>query len=250
MALVKSGPSRIAVISKISKVARPDVYKTLSKLQQLCLVEKIIKRPLTYRAIPIDKGLSFLLETKTKQYKKVKAETEILRDTIKIEKPNAINQMRTPQFVLIPEGRNFIERINTAIAQAQLSIDFLLSWKRFSQGIVNEYAESIESAWAKNVKIRFIIQSPSKSKTAKQLVQFCREKPSCQIKFMRDFPRTIFGIFDKKEIFIPANPKTDLQGSPALWSNNPSLIALAEEHFEILWLTAMEEYKDPREPKK
>jgi hypothetical protein len=31
-----------------------------------------------------------------------------------------------------------------------------------------------------------------------------------------------------------------LPGSPALWSNNPSLIDLAEDHFEILWLTAME----------
>jgi hypothetical protein len=98
----------------------------------------------------------------------------------------------------------------------------------------------MESAWAKNVKSRFIIESPLESITAKQLIQFCREKPFCQIKFIRHCPGTVLGIYDKKEVFIIANPKTDLPSSPALWSNNPSLIALSEDHFEILWLTAME----------
>jgi hypothetical protein len=120
---------------------------------------------------------------------------------------------------------------------------FLLSWKRFSRGIVSTFAESMESAWAKTVKTRFIIESPSESKTAKQLVRFCSEKPSCQVKFVRHYPTIVLGIYDKKEVFIIANPKTDLPGSPALWSTNPSLTALAEDHFEILWLTAMEECK-------
>jgi len=74
--------------------------------------------------------------------------------------------METPQFVLIPKGKAVIERTNTAIEKAQLSIDLLLSWKRFSRGIVSTFAESMEAAWAKNVKIRFITESPLESKTA------------------------------------------------------------------------------------
>ena len=246
MALIKSGSSRISAISKISKVARPDVYKTLSKLQQLGLVEKIIETPLEYRATPMNEALSFLLKTKTEQYKKVRAETRILLDTVKIKRPNSTNQLEVPQFVLIPKGRT-IKRINTAIAQAQISMDLLLSWKRFSGGIISTFAESMESAWAKNVKIRFIIESPLKSKTAKQLIQFCGEKPFCQIKFIRYCPTIVLGIYDKKEVFLIVKPKTDLSGSPALWSNNPSLIALAKDHFEILWLKAMESnFKIPR----
>jgi hypothetical protein len=194
---------------------------------------------------------SLLLETKRKQFKKVKAETEILRDTIKTEKPNYINQMEPSQFVLTPEGKTVVNEIKTAIERTRLSMDSVLSWKRFSRGVASEFAESMECAWAKNVKIRFIIESPLESKTAKQLVQFCREKPFCQVKFIRNHPRTVFGIYDKKEIFIIANPKTDLPGSPALWSNNPSLISMAEDYFEMLWLIAMESTnKDPREPKK
>jgi sugar-specific transcriptional regulator TrmB len=246
LALVESGPSKTSAISKISKVAQPDVYKTLSKLQQLGLVEKIIKTPHEYRAIPINEGVSFLLETKREQYAKVRAEARMLLDTFKPERLNNAGQLEPSQFVLIPKGRTVIERINTAIAEAEISMDILLSWKRFSRGIASTFAESIESAWAKNVKIRFIIESPPKSQTAEQLVQFCRKRPFSQIKFIPYCPTIVLGIYDKKEVFLIVKPKTDLPGSPALWSTNSSLIALAEDHFEILWLTAMERnLRDP-----
>jgi sugar-specific transcriptional regulator TrmB len=241
LALVKSGPSRISAISKISKVARPDVYQTLSKLQQLGLVEEIVETPLEYRATPMNEGVSLLLETKTEQYKKVRSQTQMLLDAAKMKKPNEKKKIEKPQFVLIPKGRT-IERIKTAIEKAQLSIDLVLCWKRFSHGIASAFAESMEIAWAKNVKIRFIIESPPKNKTAEQLIQFCREKPFCQIRLIHNHPKAVFGIYDKKEIFIIVFPKTHLPGSPALWSNNRSLIALAENHFETLWLTAMKKW--------
>jgi len=240
LALAESGGSKVSAIAKNSKVARPDIYRTLSKLQELGLVEKIIETPVEYRAVPMNEGLSLLLETKTEQYAKVRAETRMLLHTAKTEKPDKKKQIETPQFVLIPQGKTVIERIRTAIEKAQLSIDLVLSWKRFSRGMVSAFAESMEIAWAKNLKVRFIIESPLESKTAEQLIRFCREKPSCQIRFIPNHPRTVLGIYDSKEIFIIAFSKTDLPGSPALWSKNPSLIALADDYFEKLWLTAME----------
>jgi sugar-specific transcriptional regulator TrmB len=240
MAFVESGPSRISAISKISKVARPDIYQILPKLQKLGLVEEIVETPLEYRAIPMNEGVSLLLETKTEQYEKVRSQARMLLDKAKMKKPTEKKQVKKRQFVLIPEGRTVIERINTAIAESQLSMDLLLSWKRFSRGIVSTFVESMEVAWSKNVKIRFIVESPVESKTAKELVQFCREKPFCQMKFIRHYPAIVLGIYDEKEVFLIVKPKTDLPGSPALWSSNPGLIALAEDYFEMLWLTAME----------
>jgi sugar-specific transcriptional regulator TrmB len=239
LALVKSGPSKITGISNISKVARPEIYRNLSKLQKLGLVERIIETPLKYRAVPINEGISLLLQTKTRQYEKVRSEAKILLSTVKMEKPKK-KQIEPPQFVLIPK-RTVIERIRTAIENAQLSIDLVLSWKRFSQGIAGVFAESIETAWAKNVKIRFIIESPPESKTEKQLIQFCREKPSTQVRFISHYPKATFGIYDKKEIYLIAKSKTGLPGSPALCSNNQRLTSAMEDYFEILWLTAMKE---------
>jgi hypothetical protein len=182
-----------------------------------------------------------LLETKTQHYEKVRAETRMLMDTATIRNSSETKQLETHQFVLVPKGKTVIEKIKSAIEKAELSVDLILSWKRFSQGIVSIFAESMEIAWAKNLKIRFIIGAPPKSKTGEQLIQFCREKPSCQIRFIPHFPKAIFGIYDGKEIFIVLKSKTDLPSSPVLWSKNSTLIALAEDYFEILWLIAMKE---------
>ena len=240
LTLIESGPSRISAISRISRVARPEIYRNLSKLQRLGLVERIIETPLEYRAVLMIEGVSRLLQTKTQKYEKVRAEAKILLRATKMEKPNKKEQIKISQFVLIPR-RRVIRRIRTAIEEAQLSIDLVLSWKRFSRGIASTFAESIETAWAKSVKIRFIIESPLESKTAKQLIQFCKEKPSSQTRFTPHCPKATFGIYDKKEIYLIAKSKTDLPGSPALWSNNQNLISVAQDYFEILWLTAMKE---------
>ena len=240
LALVEAGPLKILEISKTSKVARPDVYTALSKLQQLGLAEKIVRRPIMYRAIPLKTGISFLLEEKTSQYEKVRAETQILLHTARIKKPTSKNEIEIPNIVLIPKGKNVIERIRAAIENAQQNIDLVLSWKRFSRGIASTFAESIESAWAKKVRVRFIIERPALTKTAEQLLRFCTGKPRCQIKFISNSPETIFGIYDGKEVFIVTFCDKDLPGSPALWSRNHSLIALADNYFESLWNVATE----------
>jgi sugar-specific transcriptional regulator TrmB len=174
-------------LNKNAIVARPDIYRTLSKLQQLGLVERIIKTPVEYKAISADKGLKLLLETKTMQYKKVEAETEILLDKIMIKKPNNTNQIANHQFVLISK-RTVVDRIGIAIEKAQLNMDLVLSWRIFSRGITSTFTESFENAWARNVKVRVITESVLESKTVKQLIQLFREKPFCQIRFTRHYP--------------------------------------------------------------
>ncbi len=239
IALAKSGPSRINEISKVSKVARTDVYSALEKLQQIGLVEKLIQTPPCYRAIPLKKGLTLLLETRTQQYQKTKAETEILQKTLEIGTSDTI-QTKSSQFILVPEGRAVLDRIRNAIETAQHSIDLIVSWKRFSTGISHTFAENIEKAWAKKVKIRFIVEMPPRDRTSKHLVEFFREKPSSQIRFVRGHPKTVFGIYDKKQVFVVVISKRDLQSSPALWSDNEALVSLASDLFEALWLTSSE----------
>lgn len=225
-------------IAENAKVARPDVYPTLKRLRQLALVEKLIKTPPEYRAVPMKEGLSTLLEARTSQYQRVKAETEVLQGTIKTEKTDE-SQTETNQFILVPEGK-VVDRIGASIEKARMSVDAVLSWKRFSRAIVGTLAESIEKAWAKKVKIRLVVEKPSRNKTAEQLIQYFKQKPSTQIRFIQDHPETVFGIYDQKEMSVMVISKTDLQGSPGLWSSNDALISLARNHFEALWREATE----------
>ena len=133
-----------------------------------------------------------------------------------------------------------IERIRTAIETSQQSIDVVLSWKRFTRGITNDFADAIEKAWTRKVNVRFLIGGNADTETAKQLIGFCKEKPCCQTRFCSKYPEAILGIYDKKELFVIAKAKTNLSGSAALWTINPSLVSIAKHYFEMLWRTAIE----------
>jgi sugar-specific transcriptional regulator TrmB len=148
LALVEFGPSKVSEIAKNSKVARPDVYRTLSKLQTLGLVEKIIEGPVKYKAISMDRELALLLERKTRRYEELRARTRILLEAARAKKSKKFNSNKN-QFIWIPGGKTVIERIRIAIEKATQSIDLVLSWKRFSRGIVSSFAESMEISWKK-----------------------------------------------------------------------------------------------------
>jgi sugar-specific transcriptional regulator TrmB len=240
LALAKFGPLRIMEISRISKIVRPDVYPSLEKLQRLGVVEKLIKTPPEYRAIPMNQALSSLLEAKTNQYERVRVATEHLRGAVKTEKPDALDELESNQFVLIPEGKVVVDRIRNAIEKAQKNIDLILSWKRASRGLADLFADSLKMAWANNVRFRLIAERPPKSQQAEELVQSFREKPMSQMRFIPYHPETVLGIYDKKHVFIIIISQSDLQSSPALWSNNDALISLAANYFELLWLSASE----------
>jgi len=60
------------------------------------------------------------------------------------------------------------------------------------------------------------------------------------VRYISKVPRTVMVMYDKKEVFIFVKPNADLKESPALWSNDPSLLAMVKDYFEILWKTAMQ----------
>ena len=245
LAMVMSGTLNVLEISKISKVAVSDVYKVLLKLKSKGLVEKIITNPRKYKAISIEAGTNHLLKIKTDEYRTLRGETQILVNMINKSKQRRKREIQkeleNPAFFIVPKGICAIEKIKTAIETTQLSIDAILSWKRFSRGIINYFAESLEKAQTKKVKIRLLIENPLANKTANQLIQYYKKKFSAQTRFLYNYPATIFGIYDKKEISIATESKADLKGCAELWSSNPSLISLAQDHFEELWLRTMEE---------
>ncbi len=61
-----------------------------------------------------------------------------------------------------------------------------------------------------------------------------------KVKYLLDAPLAHIGLFDKKEVFINTSTTCGLAETPLLWSNSSSLITVAQDYFEITWLTAIE----------
>ena len=233
LSLAQFGPSSVAAIAKQSKVNRPDVYRTVVKLYDLGLAEKIVKAPVLFKAVSADQTLKFLLHRKTEQYAKLNVDKESLIYNLKEEKKQKITDSK---FVLIPENDAVVKRVIQAVKQAQFCTDFIVSWKRFSACTYGTYSEISNN---ENVQCRCIIEQPPKQKDI-ELIRNIKPK-SCRFKFIPNTPSAVLGIYDKKEIMIVEDPNSNLSDSPALWTNNESMVIIAQNYFDHLWLNATDE---------
>jgi len=219
-------------------VARQDIYRILNELQQLGLVEKIITTPTNFTAIPIQEAASVLLERRIKETADLQARARELIQEVATKVKTPIPQEK-PHFVLISEREALINRIKKAIATAQESIDLIGSAAVFPQ-ILFVLAEKFNEAMKNGVKIRYVICEPEDANTWPEIVQAFTKNPSFKLRTLPNPPDARYGLYDKKEVFIATFPSHGAFQSPALWSNNSSIITVFQEHFERAWITAME----------
>ena len=236
LTLTRFGPLKTTSISKQSKIARPDVYRTLSRLQELSLVEQLVETPVRFRATPIDKGVETLLNKKTQQYQKTKQDSEALLATFNSKENPKELQSADSSFILVPKKETVIKRLIEAIQGSEKSIDAVLTWNRFYVGL-DLFGQHIKEACDRKVKVRYVVQAPHDEKLKNDALR--HETEYYKPRFIKEKPEAIFGIYDQKKVFVLVDPLIDTPGgSPSLWTNNPSLIYLIQMNFDNLWTKA------------
>jgi sugar-specific transcriptional regulator TrmB len=229
-------------LSKMTKTSQPDVYRVLYKLQNKGLVEKIIEKPARFKAVPLEKGINFLIQRKKIEQDTLLTKAELLIHTFRESSHNKepVETLKS-QFIMIPQKEDIVSKIKEAIDLSEKTVDLYLTWVRFTNGFSSVFIKNCERAWKRGVHFRIVVESPKEKAAQKQAMQFSKKSPFCSIRFLPGKSKTVTGIYDKKEIFIIVNPTENLFHSPALWSNNQSLLTVIQEHFDILWLISMEQ---------
>jgi sugar-specific transcriptional regulator TrmB len=228
----------IETIAKISRVARTDLYRIIKQLESRGLVERIILNPTKFRAIPVDKGLDLLIQERHDQLQELKKRSEILRQQSRKEIKRRSIRSEKNQFLRFT-GNRIKTRIRISIETVQKDVRLVLTLARLLQGL-NYFAEIVEKALNRGVEYRVIIERPYEWEVyMNQATTFINE-PRFQVKFMEEPPKTIFALYDEKEVYIFQHPEETFKQSTALWSSNASLIAVMNECFETKWKSSAE----------
>ena len=202
------------------------------------LVEKIIAIPSEFEAVSMHDGLSILLMQKAKSFRETQKETKKLLRKFKHNEEKT-EQEQESQFILIPKKQVLIKRIRNELESAQFSIDLIANAKIFLQA--NQYCfKAYAKALERDAKIRAIIEKPTDKEDFPKTVQALLEKPNFKMRYIRAAPKANVVIFDKKEALVTVYPAASLTESPALWTNNPSFIAMYQEYFKNNWYSAIE----------
>jgi sugar-specific transcriptional regulator TrmB len=232
--LVLRKESNASTLWKVSQLARQDIYRILSELQQMGLIEKILSKPTMYRPAEMETNISSLIERKNLE---ISAMAQEAKNLIQKYKTIEHTEITEDQWILIPEGVTIRGRLKSAFKNSRKSINIISSRKAFFQAVITnskEFGESLKH----DSKIRWIIEENKEEGLKPQEVEALLKDPNFVLRKISDCSQIRSVEIDGKEVFIRTNLSASFGESPALWSNNPCMIRIVQKCFETIWSKA------------
>lgn len=239
LALVQRGNSKAAEICRLAKITRTDIYRVLSELADLGLVEKTLTKPLLFNSTPLRKGIALLLERREKKTANLKTKIEKIINFAEKQEP-ATDWTKTFKFVEIPNRGSIIKedldlnRVNWQTMNIVTLSSRFVRWVHLNK-------KSIEEMLSKSIRIRVIVScSNTRQSTIKQCISYSEElckNPLFQVKFVFTEAPALMSLYDEKAIRMVLKPSPYDNGGegPDLYSDHPSLTGMAKIYFESLW---------------
>jgi len=242
LSLISLGAADAKRIAQTAGIDRGEAYRQLESLQKRGLVEKILKIPNDYKPMALNEAIGTLIQQKNRE----KTETQ-QRVKALLKKDIYYNtSIEESKFSIIPEEDYLRHYIIKANERAQNEWLWFTQIERIPIAITNYYA-SYKKALDRGVRWRTIAEL---NKPTDDVLEFIRkyteQNPNFTIRFVDPSLLVTFAIRDNKELDFFTERAKGLADSRALYSNNPCLISLIKDYFEIRWNTAMTKYPKKR----
>lgn len=238
LALRKFGNLDTKQIAKFAAMSRPDVYRVLENLETKGLVEKTISKPVRYNVVSSNNRLKLLLEKKKKGITKLESDLQTLLK--KLEKNSKVQfQKKDFQTVIVSGKENLILKIKKTITDSQETLCCLGSHKKIAMALFS-FAELLIKAINRGVKVKIVTGENDGAKLVPNiLADYIKgKKPLLEIRYVKKQLEAHILVIDRKQVLVNTSIQTGLAESPAVWSNNPCIVALNQNYFDILWLTS------------
>ena len=238
LSLIKLELATVKNISAFSKVPRQHIYEVISSLQELGLTEKAITKPVMFRATPIHNAVSTLIEQKSKECRQFQADAKEVLSKLEGNNAKTAPPAMEPSFILIP-GSETIPRLMKAVANAQISYDSIVPWHDHAQ-IIFRYASEFKVAMKRGVTFRYIKEKPKDKKISQKIIEEFKQNNSWREKSILTRNKATLSLIDKKELFFATSPISPSKND-VLWSNNPCIVGMVQEYFEMKWRESLDE---------
>ncbi|MCJ7634831.1 hypothetical protein MUP77_20880 [Candidatus Bathyarchaeota archaeon] len=236
LAILKLEKTTVGHIAKFSKVRREEVYRILPILEKMCLIEKLLGKPVEIRVTPIKDALAFLV---AEEKKKSDERLSGLRSTVK---RLSIKDWKQPLpeeesiYILIAEKKPILAKTSRLIRDSRKEV-VLIADKAIMTLILYQFTDELKQAIKNGAQIRLIFEGDRTDKLIKENVKKLIGGASVHVKFHRK-PLNHFIMSDDTEAVITGSTESGLGESPSLWTNNSNLIGALKTGFEYGWKEA------------
>ena len=241
------GRSNAKTITRFSRISRQDVYRVLTELFEIGLVEKALAFPTEFKAISGNKCISLLVQQRKKATIQMqKAASKILSNLTKTTKEKSGED--TSQLVLVPEGEATLFEAQDLIGQAQKTICVISPSQKLFPWVHNE-SKSLGKALSRNVKTRFITDLNTNKANLLQPLLKLEKNPLFETRYLTRPPSASFGVYDNRKMILELSATGGFLDSQAIVTKNPCLIDMAANYFRLMWSQAEPKKKLKHTPK-
>ncbi|MHA2385199.1 MAG: MEDS domain-containing protein [Candidatus Thorarchaeota archaeon] len=234
LAAAKLGPTSASKISKIAKIRREEVYRTLPKLEKAGLIDRVLGRPVKIRAMPIKEALTFLITRKEEQAKQeiteLYSKKESILENFEAETEEVELEEESYHFTLISEKDAVAARTTALIDGSKNSIDIVDSCADIVRFILN-YAETLQNTVKRDVKVRILTVCPDDEHTVPEVLLKHVPHNSFSLRYIETLPSR-YVMLDRKQALITTTPEGTLSDLKCLWTDDSSLVGIIERDFE------------------
>jgi sugar-specific transcriptional regulator TrmB len=228
------GNADVKTIARELKVARQEIYRIMPSLQKIGLEEKILGKPVIYRATSLNESLAILTEYQKEKYEDIIDKKKWLIENFPRTEPKKDIAEEDTQLSVVSEQTLFINLNKKLIKNTEHIINIIIPLPHichpFKLNQVWTHLEKIPHK--KDLKVRVITEKFPENTSIPQTIT---KISALEIRYLTEPVRFGMHIFDDKEMTMTLSPTS---GLPSLWSNNPNILKMAHKYFETLWDSA------------
>jgi sugar-specific transcriptional regulator TrmB len=228
--LNKIGKATIKDISTAARMDRPNVYGVVSMLQKLNLIEKMLARPVVFKAVPLNQGVLMMLEKKRKEFTELSVATKELLQTCKHLEDETSSEEGC-QLMIIPKEKATDRKFDELFARNQKTNDAICNWS-YMKSSLEYFLPFWKKLLKRNVKMRLIVYLQGKEKVPFNVLGL-NKKGIFEIRYMNTPPKIALSIYDEREAFLSTSMIP--HESSHLWVNSVAFVAFFHDYFEMLW---------------
>lgn len=219
-----------------SKVARQDVYRAISELEEKNLIERIISKPTRFRPLPPNEAVSILLQIKNEKNSQLRKKADKMFRNFEIDWTKMWNPNGLAQFVFLSKNKTNpvanTHNMGEFIDEAQKSVMCLTTFQLFMK-----FKFADEEIWKKAVKrgveFKFIIDRTQESAKLEPNLDPELENHDCfEIRWINNCSPASVALVDEREAFCRMGLEVE---SPVLWSTNHCFVGMIKDYLETKW---------------
>ena len=209
----------------------------MPNLMKLGLVERVLKNPATYKALPLKDGLSLLLQKRKEEYDELQKKASLfLSNAQRNQISKNVKEAEDTQFAIIYDQTLLFQKYEKYNLLAEKTIDCSGDWQgiKWLISLCNCSNDLFTQAMKKGVRIRIITEERDQDNSVDKNILGMNKNPLFGIRFVAAPIPLKLVLYDGKEAYtsISTSEENDM---PMMWSINPNFVGIMAKQFDQMW---------------